>query len=408
MSIRLDRSYAEDALLDNSSFSAPYIIALLIDKGYLKDDGDLPIALKPIGINESNLDVVSDVINGNKHYKYPVVFVSKTYRNEDPIDVQLLVKRLKGMAHVLVQEDKSTGLTLKGMCNSNNEYYGAVGIYYPNQTVPKRKILYRRDSGYDFYMFDRVIQAVLQYSNAQMVDKLFTWQGVNNALLMDRLNLQSQERQKAEAAWKEAESRATKLSETLSEEEARIRKEAYQEAKADADELLQLFDEDMEKMKAQIEELSRFNEALRYENDGLRAKLNNSDNLPLIFYGSEHDVYQGEIKDLILSTLNDALNGIHEKSRRRDVIEDIIENNNYQKLSETRAEEIKRLLKGYDGMTAKLKQDLESYGFEIKEDGKHYKILYNGDGRYTDILSKTPSDWRTGKTGGLKLIRIAY
>jgi len=408
MAIRLDRSFTEDALLADSKFSAPHFITLLIDKGYLKDDGGLQITYKPIEIYEDHLELVSEVINGNKHYKFPVVYVSKTYYNENPIDVDVLSKRLKGIAHVLVQKDKSTGLTLKDMCNGDNEYYGAVGVYFPNQAVPKRKLLYRRNSGYDVFMMERIIQSVLQYSNAQMTDSLFTWQGVNNALLMDRVNLQSQERQKAEAAWKEAEKRATELSETLTDEEARIRKEAYQEAKAEADALLQSFDEDMEKLKAQIAELSKSNEALRYENDGLRTKLNNSDNLPLIFYGSEHDFYQGEIKDLVLSTLNDALKSIPEKTRRHDVVEDIVRNNDYQKLSETRAEEIKRLLKGYDGMPTKLKQELESYGFEVNEDGKHYKLLYYGDGRYSDILSKTPSDWRTGKTSAQKLIKIAF
>ncbi len=408
MAIRLDRSFTEDALLSDNKFSAPHFITLLIDKGYIKDDGVLPITYKPVEITEENLELVSDVINGKKHYKFPVVYVSKTYYNENPIDVEILSKRLKGIAHVLVQQDKSTGLTLKDMCNSENEYYGAVGIYFPNQAVPKRKFLYRRSSGYDNFMMDRIVQSVSQYNNAQMTDSLFTWQGVNNALLIDRVNMQSQERQKAEAAWKEAEKRASELSETLTDEEARIRKEAYQEAKAEADALLQSFDEDMEKLKDQIAELSKSNEALRYENDGLRAKLDNSDNLPLIYYGSEHDFYQGEIKDLVLSTLKEALKSLPEQSRRRDVVKDIVDSNNYQKLSESRAEDIKRLLKGYDGMPARLKQDLESYGFEVNEDGKHYKLLYYGDGRYSDILSKTPSDWRTGKTSAQKLIKIAF
>ena len=408
LAIRLDRSYTEDALLSDGTFSAPHFITLLIEKGYLKNDGELPITLTPIFIAEDNLELVANVINGTAHYKYPVVFVSKTGYNEDPVDVEALAKRLKGIAHVLVQEDKSTGMKLKELCNSQNEYYGRVGIYFPNQIIPKKRFTYKRDSGFDAFMLERIIQSVLQYCNAQRVDTLFTWQGVNNALLLDRVNLQSQERQKAETAWKEAEKRASELSETLNDGEARIRQEAYREAKAEVDELLQMFDEDMNKLKEQVAALSNANEALRYENDGLRSKLANSDNLPLIFYGSEHDFYQGEIKDLVLSTLTDALQNIPQQSRRRDVVEDIINNNGYQKLSEARAEEIKRMLKTYDGMSSKLRQDLESYGFEVNEDGKHYKILYNGDGRYTIVLSKTPSDWRTGKSSAQNLINIAF
>ena len=36
-------------------------------------------------------------------------------------------------------------------------------------------------------------------------------------------------------------------------------------------------------------------------------------------------------------------------------------------------------------------------GMEFKDEGKHYKMIYYGDGRYAVSMSKTPSDWRTGR-----------
>ena len=75
--------------------------------------------------------------------------------------------------------------------------------------------------------------------------------------------------------------------------------------------------------------------------------------------GDEVDFYQGEIKDLLLSALTDALSNMPEKSRRADVIRDIIENNDYQKKSEKRESEVKRLLRDYSGITGKLRQELE-------------------------------------------------
>ncbi len=408
LAIRLDRSYTEDALSTNGKFSAPHFITLLINKGYLKADGELPIQYKPICINEENLGLIANLINGNKHYKYPVVYVSRTYRNESPVDVDLLAKRLKGIAHVLFEEDKSTSLMLKDMCDSKNEYLGAVGIYYPNQIIPERRFLYRRDAGHDDFMLERIISTVLQYSNSQMVDNLFTWQGVNNALLLDSVEVQNQARQKAEIAWKDAEQRAADIAENLSEEEERIRLKVYKELKAEFDDLLLIADEDAQKLKEQITELTNANESLRFENEGLRAKISSSDSIPLLMSGSEYDFYQGEIKDLILYTLSEALKSMPEDSRRHDVVEDIINNNDYQGLTEKRIDELKRLLKTYDGMPARLKQDLEACGFEILDDGKHYKLLYYGDARYSEIMSKTPSDWRTGKISAMKLIRVAY
>ncbi|WP_456082183.1 hypothetical protein [Leptotrichia sp.] len=39
---------------------------------------------------------------------------------------------------------------------------------------------------------------------------------------------------------------------------------------------------------------------------------------------------------------------------------------------------------------------LETLGFEISDDGKHYKWTYYGDHRYVATAAKTCSDGRTG------------
>ena len=46
ISIRLDRTYSEDALVMNGAFSTPHFITLLIEGGYLADDQDLPVLRK--------------------------------------------------------------------------------------------------------------------------------------------------------------------------------------------------------------------------------------------------------------------------------------------------------------------------------------------------------------------------
>lgn len=42
MSVRLDRSYTAEALDADSKFSTPHFITLLIERGYLEDDHQLP------------------------------------------------------------------------------------------------------------------------------------------------------------------------------------------------------------------------------------------------------------------------------------------------------------------------------------------------------------------------------
>lgn len=407
MSVRLDRSYTAEALDTDPSFSTPHFITLLIERGYLKDDYQLPVQRSATLISEANVSLLIDIINGKTHYNLPVVYISKTGNDEDPVNVSFLASRLKGVAHVMVEEGNWLNRTIRDQCKGNNEYYGAIGIYYP-RGVGHRRYLYRSAVGYDGFLLEKVFRSVIQYSNAQMVDTLFTWQGVNNALLRDRLISQREERLAAEEAQRVAEAEATKLLDTLDEEERRIRKQAFEDARSEANSILESFDDEMQKLQDQVDALTRANEALQFENQGLKSKLDSRDSVPVLFMGDEFEFYPGEIKDILLATLSEAIKGIQTKSRRADIIRDIIKNNDYQKLSIAKAEELKRILKNYDGMSAKTRQALKDLGFEISEEGKHYKIVYYGDGRYQTSYSKTPSDGRTGKNSAQQTISMTF
>ena len=130
--------------------------------------------------------------------------------------------------------------------------------------------------------------------------------------------------------------------------------------------------------------------------------------IPVLHLGDEFEFYPGEIKDLILLVLSESVSGSQNKTRRSDVVKDIILNNDYQKTSIQKAEEVKKLLKSYNGMTAPIRKALEDMGFVITEDGKHYKLTYYGDDRYQIIFSKTPSDFRTGKNSSQKLNKMVF
>jgi hypothetical protein len=135
---------------------------------------------------------------------------------------------------------------------------------------------------------------------------------------------------------------------------------------------------------------------LQYENQGLRAKYAAAESIPLIYMGEEEDLYEGEIRDTVLTALSEFLNSSEKATRRADVISDILDNNEYQHLSEDRKQRIKALFKGYKNLTGAMRQELQSMGFEITEAGKHYKITLRGDPRYMVTIGKTPSDNRSG------------
>lgn len=375
MSIRLDRGFAADAKSIDSKFSSPFFIKLLIEKGYVNDDLDLPITGDPVIIEDNEIDKIANVINGKTEYKLPIVFVSKTYNGENPVDVNRLAYLLKGVAHVLVQKGGWQNSDLREKCLGNNEYHGAVGVYFPNKAKHNRRWYYREYGNRNKRVMDSIAQSVINYSNSQMVGTLDTWTGVNNALLRDRL---------------------------LSQKGKRLEAEIQQ---AEANELVDSVDGELKKYKTEIANLTRANDKLAYENQILKAKIDAAENNPAICLGNEDEYFPGEISDMILNALREYLKSVKENTREYDVLNDILDNNDYIGTSKNRADKLKNALNGYNNVNAALKRLLEDCGFTITEDGKHYKLIYYGDARYCTTIAKTPSDGRTGKNVAATIIR---
>lgn len=380
ISIRLDRTFSEDALEMNAAFSTPHFISLLIEHGYLQDDQDLPILRDPIVITDCNLETVQQVVRNKEYYELPVVYVAKDFADQDPLSISWLASRLKGAAHVLVEKSKEACRKCTEICGETAEEYGAVRIYYPSLGVNRKRFLYRSATGNMDVRLEKVIRHVIQYWNSQRMDILYTWQGVNSSVLSDNLQNQIQRLAEAESAKQSAE------------EEINL---VYEE-----------FDEDIKSLQKKVEELSKANEALQMENFGLRAKMNASDAMPIIYQGDEEDFYPEEIKDMVLGVLAEALNNTERGTRLYDVLEDILENNPYQHLSDERKQRVKNLFKGYKTLTGAMKQELISLGFEISDDGRHYKITYQGDPRYMVTIGKTPSDNRAGSNNAGMINKI--
>ena len=395
ISVLLYRSFLAEALTVDPKFSAPHFITLLAKAGYLKDDGDLPVTRFPVFIRDDNLSLVSSVVNGAKRYQLPVVYISKNYGQADPVDVKLLARRLKGVAHVFVQESRWTNNSLRIMCNDRNEYNGAVGIYFPNPAVQHKRYFYRAYQGYDDFLLEKVVRAVISYTNAQNIGPLYTWQGVINAMLRDRWSSRGEDLIVLERAKKSAE-----FAKELAEQE---RDEAEQQ-KDEAHQLVDMTDQEISDMKRQNEELTHENERLTAENAGLRTKLNGIDSMPVLYLGTEDEFFPGEIREMILAILDRAL-GDETKTRRSDVLRDIIHSNGYQHSRENRVREVKAKLKGYKTMNGALRRFLEDLGFVITEDGKHYRLTYYGDNRYHTTLAKSASDHREGENISTQIIR---
>ena len=380
VSIRLHRTYSEDALAIDAAFSTPHFISLLIGHGFIRDDAGLPVLRTPIYVTDDDLSCLQKAMAENSPYKLPVVFVSGTAENEDPLSTAWLASRLKGAAHVLVGQNTDRCAAIRKLAGKTDTPFGAVRIYYPSGPVRKKHYYYRSATGDEQARLEKVIRNVIQYSISQRVDSLYTWNGVTGSKLNEQLKNQIESRLKAETDRQKAEDEVEKVYEA--------------------------FDEDLRSLQEKVAELTKANEALQYENQGLRAKYTAADAAPVLYLGEEEDFYQGEIRDMILSTLDEALSATETATRKADVLEDILDNNTYYHLSEERKQRVKALFKGYKNLTGAMRQELQSLGFEITEAGKHYKITYRGDQRYMVTVGKTPSDNRSGSNNAALINKV--
>jgi len=147
-----------------------------------------------------------------------------------------------------------------------------------------------------------------------------------------------------------------------------------------------------ERINEAEQEIGRLTAELRKYGTG-----NQSSSGGLIAAGDEQDLYQGEIRDIVILALQDSLRNSRDDSRRQHVIRDLLQHNQVTGTAATFEEEIKSIFKSYVDMDAKTRTVLAKLGFDVSEDGKHYKAVFQGDGRYTFAISKTSSDHRAGK-----------
>lgn len=368
MSIMLDRSFTEDAIGVDPSFTTPLFIKLLIEKGYVVNDNDLPVLMTPHLIDRENASILTAVINGKKFYDLPVVYVSKTFSNNIPIDVDKLAYALKGVAHIFVQGDLGTNTFIREQCNSTNEYNGAIGIYYQSDVVKHKRFL-NHEYFDPIITRQNIVKAIINFTNQQSIDPLYTWDGVLTSLLRDRFESQKSKRTKAERTKEETEELLDSFSndfDALTEENGRLRSS-----------------------------ISDLEQELAYYRDIFNNK--QASDSSFLSSGSEKEFFQGEKKEFILSVLSDILQNIQNGTRKKHIIQDIIQQNIGENILNHKRDEVKRLLTNYNGLNGKLKQDLKQLGFSVSDDGKHYKLTYFNDNRYTITMAKTPSDGRAGK-----------
>ena len=344
------------------NYYPPFFVKQIIYWEYAGEDGCLPVDQDAHCLDSYKGDI-DDIVFGRASLALPIVFVSKKPEGDFPVDLSALAFKLQGVAHVIYEGNAVELGTYASQldCEGKN---GIAIIIYPNKNM-KRKVINLSGVNNENpdQVMTRITNAVYEFSNQVMRLDIDTWEGIQNEKLHFQNGMLLSDRK------------------ILEEENA---------------ELYEVFEEQLSKTEEINQELNREIQRLTIENQALRMRLASRDKQPLIYMGEEAEFYEGEIREIILEILEDYSRNVQKDTRRDHIVMDLLENNNFEHIPAKRREQIKVALKGYKSLGGSLRRLLESMGFVITDDGKHYKWTYFGDHRYSATMAKTSSDNRAG------------
>ncbi len=212
---------------------------------------------------------------------------------------------------------------------------------------------------------EEAVHRVLEYGRLQLAEPAYSWESIRKLAEYRDTN--------------------TRLNAALSEQNKKLLEDQ---------DMAQAYEEEIEGLQNKIIAAHNQLSANSLKISGLENKL--KDDKPLLFYGQEDDLYEGEIKDMILDLIEKEFKSIPIKTRRRDILESLLAQNEATGVGAEAISRIKTSFKGYREMNGSLKSLLESIGLLIDHSGDHYKIRFADDDRYQVVLPRTSSDHKGG------------
>lgn len=361
------------ASVDTPELKKPLIIIRLIEKFGGGNDGDFPITINPILLDETpaSREIAKAVINGNSLSTLPIIYISANNDDRHLVIPERLARKLSGMAHLLVEPSRNFSHEIRRFVSSRNVYGGAVGIYWPKGTGVT---LFRKGlnniKAFENAIFEKVCDAL----SFLIPPNKCSWEEVSHV--------------KNRNAIEHIKNAGHSASEAI--------------------ELVELYEQEISEKSNSIQTLNREIDRLNTIIRQLESKTPVQGGI-LLDTGDEDDYFEDEILALALIAIKDfSQKNTYPKSRREHLLSAIVKNNSVNDLHEQKTRALKDSLRGYREMTKKTKDTLEELGFSLESEGKHWKITYQHDFRYTYVLPKTGSDHRGGLNAAADIANIVY
>lgn len=337
----------------------PLIVIRLIDKfsGGLDDVFNTSSDPHYLSSSSEHLYMAAKIVNGETNNRLPIIYVSSKYfYNEHPHNIipERLARSVCGLAHVVIEpSDRAFSIKLKDDTNAKNAYAGGIGIYWPRgQNISFYRRGEKAAKEFEDELFENVVKATTTMAPI------------------------------SDSGWGEIQKRITKDSINA----LKVRGEYTSE-------LMGLYEADNIAKDEQIDDLKYKILSLESRVRMLHSQASAQGSI-ILNAGEETDFFEGEIKNVILEAIKAAIVNTNDNSRSKHILSSLLENNQQTPEKNTREQLLRKALTDYRSMDKSTSRQLKELGFELSEEGRHWKIIYNGDSRYTYILPKTGSDYR--------------
>ena len=384
--LRLAREKRIVSAEHNPNFNLPFVFKKLIRNGVGGKDLDLPIYETPIYIDEENLSCIADIINKEKTYSLPIIYVSHPFSGEAyEVDVEELAKDMAGSAHVLVEKSSDVSKKLKELTEGKNPYNGAIDIFYS-------------DFSFRYIRRNEITPNQFRYKISHAVYSRMAMRNIDDKSSLSEIKFRNQ---------------IKKLDQNSAEtKKLALEIESIKEKRKEDSDYIELAHEEISSLNKRINELENENYNLKYRIESLMSAFEKKDDqtkTSLILEYTEKDFYPDEVKRIVYRSLENLIASYgDEEQQRRDfhVLNDIISNKNFKEDGDTIKQKILQIIK-----KSKLRKtdsnELKSLGFEL-QNGSHDKYVFHNDDRYIITVSNSPSDYREGENLAHEAVNLLF
>lgn len=349
-------------------FETPTLIKILLENFGGAPDGQLATSTEPIWLQEHDIELAARLISGQSKHHLPIVYVSVGFQGQHTLDsdndIPKLAAKLSGMAHILIEPSRSFSGRLRNEADSQNVYGGTVGIYWSGGDRYRSFFL-----GEQFQSPQAICEAVYEEVRGELISRSplerCTWSHTQK--------MQSRRRQ-----------------ETLKSPQS-----------PEVNPYIDESERELEELRHQLRDAEREIKQLKSEIRAYESDLQGSGRVTFRI-GNEIELYDNEIFEIVRDAASDTLDKLNNLDpqkyiRRVHVLKSFVDANFDVKTGpSSEREKLKAVLKGYTKMDNKTRKGLLDLGFSVSEDGKHCKLTFKEDDRYTFSIPKTTSDHRAG------------